>query len=287
MNKPAIIITGGTGFIGERLVNYFFIKGWSVKALVRNIPKNRIKDVEYIKYSLEEQPKDEIFESVDYLVHCAYLRFEKNKDADAINISGTKKLIELCRKKNIKPLFISSFSAHRDAESHYGKSKLECESLFDLSKDVVLKPGFVIGKKGLASELIRTMRTASYFPLVGGGTQPIQTIHIDDLSLIIERIFERNFCGLFHVAETEAITMKTFYEEIAVQLIKKIRFVPLSLPFLFLICKVSERLGIRLRVSSESVLGLKHLIKFDTEEDLRKLGVSIRNYRESLESVLR
>ena len=41
----------------------------------------------------------------------------------------------------------------------------------------------------------------------------------------------------------------------------------------------------KLPVSSESVSGLKHLIKFDTQEDLNKLGVSVRNYKESIKAL--
>ncbi len=287
MTKPSIIITGANGFIGEHLVNYFAAKGWQVKAFVRGVPKEIAKDVEYIQYNLEQNPDETVFDGADFLVHCAYLRFDQNKNADTINTSGTKKIIVLCRKKNIKPLFISSFSAHNNAESHYGKTKLECEKLFDVSKDVVLKPGLVIGKKGLASELIKTIKNSSFLPLIASGTQPIQTIHIDDLSLIIETVFEKEKVGLFHVAEVEAITMKFFYQEIADQLHKKIRFIPFSLPLLFSICKMLEAIGFKLPVSSESVLGLKHLIKFDTKGDLNKLGITLKNYKESLQSVIK
>lgn len=287
MIKPTIIITGANGFIGEQLVHYFFVNGWSVKAFVRNIPNEIVRDVEYVEYSLERHLNESAFESVDYLVHCAYLRFDENNDADAINISGTKRLIAICRKKNIKPLFLSSFSAHKLAESHYGKTKLACEHLFDLAIDVVLKPGFVIGKKGLAAELIKTIRSTSFFPLISAGIQPIQTIHIDDLCQIIALAFTRNIHGLFYIAEPEAITMKVFYQEVAHQLNKKLRFIYFPLPLLFFICKTAEFMGLHLRVSSESVLGLKHLLKFETKDDLQKFDVNIMSYRESLQSVLK
>lgn len=286
MTKPTIIITGANGFIGEHLIHYFFENGWRVKALVRKVPVEIVRDVEYIVYDLEKTPDESIFDSVDYLVHCAYLKFDQNKNADKINIDGTKKLVEFCRKKNIKPLFFSSFSAHKEAISHYGKTKLELEKLFDISKDVILKPGFVLGKKGLSGELIKRIKTFKFFPLIGGGAQPIQTIHIDDLCLIIELAFERNIVGLFYVAEPDAISMRVFYEEIAKQLNKKIRFIPFSLPLLYFVCRVFEAIGLKLPVSSENVLGLKHLTKFETNKDLKKLDVTLKNYRESLQAVL-
>ncbi len=287
MNKPSIIITGANGFIGESLVSYFFAKGWLVKALVHYMPINKVIGVDYVLYNLEEKPNEKIFESVNYLVHGAYLKFDKNKNSDAINIQGTKTLVDLCRKNNIKPLFLSSFSAHKDAESHYGKTKLESEKLFDVSKDVILKTGFVIGKKGLSGELVNRIRNATFFPLVGSGVQPIQTIHIDDLCLIIEKVFVENIVGLYCVAEAEAISMKTFYQEISDQLNKKTKFISFSTSLLYFICKMFESIGIKLPVSSENVLGLKHLTKFDTTKDLNKLGVTLKYYKESLRAVLK
>ncbi len=287
MTKPSIIITGANGFIGESLVNHFVAKDWLVKAFVHSMPQNKLSGVEYVLYSLEKNPDERKFESVNYLVHCAYLKYEKNKNSDAVNLLGTKHLIDLCRKYTIKPLFLSSFSAHKDAESHYGKIKLESEKLFDISKDIILKPGFVIGKKGLSGQLIHRIKTNTFFPLVGGGKQPIQTICIDDLCLIVDNAFTNNMAGLFYIAESEVISMKIFYQEIANQLNKKIKFISFSLPLLLFVCKVYESVGISLPVSSENVLGLKHLAKFDTKGDLNKMGIQIKGYKESLKSILK
>jgi nucleoside-diphosphate-sugar epimerase len=286
MSKPSIIITGATGFIGGALVDHFLMKGFLIKAFVRSIPSVKLKSVEYILYDLETPPDEHHFESVDYAVHCAYLKYEKNNNADAINIQAVKTLINCCRKKNTQFLFISSFSAHAAATSHYGKTKLACEKLIDLRKDLVLKPGFVMGKQGMGTTLIATLNKANFFPLTGGGGQPIQTIYIDDLCLSIELLLKKNAVGLFHLAEPEAISMKIFYKEIGVQLNKKIIFIPFPLSLLLAFCKVAEAFGIRLPVSSESVLGLKHLISFDTKKELETIGIVVKNYRESIALVV-
>lgn len=283
----SLIITGANGFIGEELVKHFYDRAWNIKALIHSSPANKLQGVEYVHYNIEEQINEALFDGADYLIHCSYLRYEKNKNSDQLNVNGTKALIDSCRKKNIKPVFLSSFSAHEAAVSHYGKTKLECEKLFDPSKDLIFKTGFVIGHKGLSGEIINRIRQSKFFPLVGGGSQPIQTIAIDDLCLLIEKALNDNIFGSFHAGEHEAVSLKMFYREIATQLNKKIVFVPVPLSLLYIVCKLSESIGLKLPVSSENVLGLKHLIKFDTREDLKKLGASLKDYRESLRSVLK
>jgi NADH dehydrogenase len=285
MNKPTIIITGANGFIGECLLKHFYALGWNIKAFVHKVPSERMNGIEYTLYNIEDKPDAKLFTGIDYLVHCAYLRFEKNKKADEFNITGTENLIELCRKNNVKILFLSSFSAHPEAVSHYGKTKLACEKLFDLSEDIVLKTGFVIGEKGLFAEMKKQIDNSKFFPLIGGGKQPIQTIYIDDLCFVIQHSLLNNISGLFKIAEPEAASMKEFYLAIADSLEKKLRFIPVSSSLLLIICRIGEAFRIKLPVSSESVLGLKHLIKFDTKEDLNKLGVTVRNYKESLKAL--
>ena len=95
MSKPTIIITGANGFIGEYLVKHFHALGWNIKAFVHKIPSEKISEVEYTLYNIEEKPDEKLFTGVDYLVHCAYLRYEKNKNADELNITGTKNLTEV------------------------------------------------------------------------------------------------------------------------------------------------------------------------------------------------
>ncbi len=276
MNKPTIIITGANGFIGACLVEHFNAISWKVRALVHHFPKRKLPGVKYIQYNIEEKPDERNFAAVDFIVHCAYLRFEQNRNADSININGTKALIELCRERNIKLVFLSSFSAHEKAESHYGKTKFASEKLFDISQDLILKAGFVIGENGLFGAMRNQMKRSFFFPLVGGGFQPLQCIYIDDLASIIESALSNKIFGLYHVAESDVVSLKDFYVEMGKQLNKKIRFVPVPIPLLYAVCKFCEAFRIKIPLSSENVLGLKKMIVFDTKDDLRKLGITLK-----------
>ncbi|MCW1148826.1 NAD-dependent epimerase/dehydratase family protein [Flavobacterium lacisediminis] len=287
MNKRSVIITGANGFIGSALVDYFCNKGMHVKAFVRRLPTLPKERVEYCLYSLEKTPNEVYFESVDYFIHCAFVKHDVDKNSDAINLKGTSLLLKLCRKHNVKMVFISSFSAHSEAMSHYGKNKFECEKIFNLSTDVVIKPGLVLGDCGFASEVISFVKKSNVIPLIGGGKQPLQTLHINDLCLAIDVIMENAYCGLFSIAETHVLTMKSFYKEIGAILNKKIFFIPVPFSIVFWITRSFELLKLKLPISSESLLGLKYLISIDTTKDVRLLGFFPRSYRDSLQLILK
>ncbi|WP_299314529.1 NAD-dependent epimerase/dehydratase family protein [uncultured Aquimarina sp.] len=288
MNKPTIIITGANGFLGKCLVDYFLIKQWNIKAFVHCLPIERYDDVVYVQYSMEDSADESNFEDVNFLVHAAYLRYEKDSHADEINLRGTKKLVSICNERNIKVVFLSSFSAHEKAISHYGITKLRCEELFDLKKDVILKVGFIIGKKGILSEMINRMKSSSFFPLVGGGKQPLQSVYIEDLCEVVEKVLvKKEMLGIFKIAHQEIITMNMFYKELAWRLERKLIFVPIPTSLLYIICKFFEGVGLKIPVSSESVLGLKKLTTFETERDQKKIGIQLKSYEESLDIILK
>jgi nucleoside-diphosphate-sugar epimerase len=286
MVNPIILITGANGFIGTSLVKHFCAKGWGVRALVHHLPADKVSGVEYAVYNMEDLPSENIFEGAQYLAHCAYVKYDRNKNSDKINIRGTQMLIDICRKYKIKPVFLSSFSAHEQAQSHYGKNKLRLESLFASKTDLVLKPGLVTGNGGLFATIQEVVGKRKFIPLAGGGRQPVQTIFIDDLSRIIEVALEKKICGIYKVAEPEAITMRQLYELIAEKQKRNPRFVPVPVWFLLMTCRIAESLSLKLPVTSENVLGLKQLRRFETKDDLRVCGVTVKTFRESLDILI-
>lgn len=285
-DKKTIIITGSSGFIGSELVNFFAAKGWNVRAFQRKAGSNANKNISYHSFSLGAKPDEKSFEGADYIVHCAHQHFNsKNKNADELNIASAKSIIDIARKKNIKILFLSTLSAHSQAESHYGKNKFFLESLFDLNKDLVLKLGLVLGNGGLFGTISGLIKKGKFIPMIGGN-KPIQTIDVDDLCLIIDNGISQNISGLFHIAEAETKTLKDLYVAISNQLGKNTTFVSLPLPIAMLIAKTAELTGIPLPVSSESVLGLKHLKSFETKKDIQQFGINVKSMNESVKKYL-
>ena len=134
---PVVVITGANGFLGSYLVEFFTNRGWKVRALVHNTPKQPVKDTEYYLYDLVSGANEKHLSGADCLIYCAYAKGEYS-----LNVGGTKKLLYNCYTHKVKKkVFISSISSNGNALSVYGKQKAACEVLFDPTTDLIIRPG--------------------------------------------------------------------------------------------------------------------------------------------------
>lgn len=285
MSEPTVIVTGASGFIGGSLVRHLRGRGWSVRALARRAPAERVGGVDYIPYALPGGPAEEALTGARFLVHCAYVRHGEAPDADRTNVEGARALLACCRAAGVKPLFLSSFSAHDGAESHYGRTKREIERMFDPARDLILRPGLVVGGGGLFAALDRLVARRRIIPLVGSGKERLQTLAVGDLCLIVERGLERGVCGIFSVAHPDPVTLRALLGALAARRGARARFIPVPMGPALLACRLAERLRIRLPVNSDSLLGLKHTRVVDTARDLSVFGVEPRTFAESLQAL--
>lgn len=276
MNNKTIAITGASGFIGSHLKEYFLNQGFNIKCLQRSKLTKQESRVTLIKYDLRLPLQTNDFLKVDTLIHCAFIPYStKNKDADENNAKGTERLIKMCRKHNIKIIFLSSFSAHSGAQSHYGKNKLALENMLDEKRDLILKLGLVIGKGGVFQK-IRTLLNENYIiPLIDNGKQLVQTIGIFDLLEIFDAAISKGIIGTYSIGEESSTSLKNIFI-ISRNKERKNLFLPISSMLVLEILKITERIGIFLPFSSENILGLKHAKFHNTVDDLKTFGVIIR-----------
>jgi NADH dehydrogenase len=214
------------------------------------------------------------FAGIEVVVHAALMEYTpKTRDADAVNREGTRRVMEAAREHGARVVFLSTLSAHEDAASHYGRSKLELERMFEPSRDCILRLGLVLGRGGLFTSITELLKTGRVVPLPGGGKQPLQILYMDDFLKIVANVVEQHITGRFEVAAPTVYTMRELYESVIRNLGVKPMLLPVPLWIVELGVTALEVLGIPFPIRRENVLGLKCLRAFDTVGSLRTLGL--------------
>jgi NADH dehydrogenase len=287
-----IAITGASGLLGRHLVDYFRRREWNVRALVRDPGQLPFaaRDVEIFQARLPDDLDQRAFAEADVVIHAAYSISDKNHAVSRrVNEEGTARVLAAARAAGVeKFIFVSSFAAHPDAQSYYGRSKLALEETLDPSRDLILRPGLILAASGgLFERMRRSIARSPVIPVLGGGNQILQTVHVDDLCMAFERAIELNLTGAVNVAEPDGITMRGFLALIASRLNRQIRLAPVPLTPVLVTVRVLERLRIPAPVSTDNVLGLLAMRHTPTTSDLNRLGIRVRTASQSLEDLIR
>jgi nucleoside-diphosphate-sugar epimerase len=279
-HSKLILVTGATGFLGSALCRHFDARGYVVRALVRDPGKAQAltphaKGGVY-QCSLPDGIDAGAFEGeIGAVIHCAWTHPVPDREtAQAINIEGSRCLLELSRGAGAhRFVFVSTLSAHEEAESLYGQSKLSFEGMLDHDPDLIVRPGLVVGNGGLFARMRNSLDRLPLVPLFYGGRQQIQFIHVEDLCEAFQSAVEKDLTGKLDVAVNEPIDIRRFYRAVASDLGKECRFVRLPGSASYWLLRLFESARISLPVSSENLLGLKRMRVFDTTSDLAHLGI--------------
>jgi uncharacterized protein (TIGR01777 family) len=235
-----IFITGGTGFVGTHLSNFFLNKGYSVTALGTAVGQKRIQHHNFHYISADATQKgawQEELKKSDAIINLAGKTIFKRWSArykkliyDS-RILTTRNVVEAIPQD--KPVVLCSASAVGYYGSRGDDFLKEDEPpgdgfLADVGRDwenealratekgiriVTLRFGIVLGKNGGAmAKMIPAFRTFLGGPL-GNGKQWFPWIHIDDLRSAILFIIENqhlegpfNFCAPHPVRNRELAT---------------------------------------------------------------------------------
>lgn len=180
-------MTGGTGFVGQALLDLMAQRGVSTRALARNVP-NALLEVEWISGNLADQAAlERLVAGADAVIHIAGLTNTPDPaDFEVANVTGTKAMLNAAKKAGVKRfIFVSSLSAREPQLSAYGASKARAEELVAASglDWTMVRPPAVYGPRD--KDMFELFKGARYgfVPLPPGGATSM--IHVDDLAELL------------------------------------------------------------------------------------------------------
>ena len=182
-----LAITGGTGFVGQAVLDEAARQGLDIRALARRIPQDRTQ-VKWVEGSLSNHDAlTRLVEGAGALVHVAGLTNTPDPaEFHTANVEGTANVIAAAKRAEVKRLiFVSSLSAREPHLSRYGASKAEAEELVKASglEWTIVRPPAVYGPRDV--DMFDLFRFAKWglVPLPPGGATSI--IHADDLARLL------------------------------------------------------------------------------------------------------
>lgn len=130
-----VAITGGTGFVGSRLIDLALLHKYKVRALTRRSQEPRA-GVTWIRGALDEPDSLlELAADADAVIHMAGVISAPNRAGfEAGNVTGTLNMVEAAKAAGVfRFVHISSLAAREPELSNYGWSKAKSEMLVKAS----------------------------------------------------------------------------------------------------------------------------------------------------------
>lgn len=237
-----IFITGGTGFLGKRVVKRLLADNNQLYILVRNLGKMEIEknaNVKYVKGTLENINEwEHNLKGMDVVIHMAapVVFWGEWSMYQELIIDATENILKFSEQNGVKKfIYISSESVLQDKKdligidestpypnepnSYYGKSKMIAEKNILQKKlnidRIIIRPTFIWGPGVPAMQTMINKVKNGQFQWIDHGNIIIDMVHVDNVS---EAIALSSYKGkdkdIFFVTDDSPKTAKVFFSDL-------------------------------------------------------------------------
>jgi nucleoside-diphosphate-sugar epimerase len=243
-DSKTAFVTGGSGFIGGRLIRRLTSEGWSVKALARSpsaVEKVRDAGADAVEGDLESfQALRSGAEGCSHAFHAAAHLGEWGSRAEfeRINLGGTRNVLSVCREAGVerfvhvgteaallagRPLVNvdEEMPLRPDSKAPYAATKAMAEqAVRDANQagfeTVVVRPRLVWGRGD--TTILPSMITAiesGRFSWIGGGRHLTSTTHVDNTVHGLMLGAEKGRAGgVYFVTDGEPVVFREFITQL-------------------------------------------------------------------------
>jgi uncharacterized protein YbjT (DUF2867 family) len=223
-----ILVTGGTGFVGPRVVHALRAEDRPVRALVRKPASREAQQLHSWGAELVEgditRPEDlrAAVEGIDTVVHLVSILTGKPADFERVMSAGTRDLVLAAQSAGARRFVLMSALGTSEETKDlvpYYNAKWAMEQVVKASslEHVIFRPSFVFGERGGALQRFKQLAKLSpVTPIVGSGKQRIQPIWVDDVAAYFAAaIDEPGAAGrTFELGGPDIVTWNEFWERL-------------------------------------------------------------------------
>lgn len=200
MTGRLLFLTGGTGFIGRRLLARVAAeRSYRLRTLTRRVDLTDTANdrLEVVAGDLREPATyGEALCGIDTVLHLAAVTGRAApEDYFDVNVRGTVALLDTCARAGVgRFVYVSSIAATYPDKTayYYAQSKLSAEDAVRKSRlnYLIVRPTIVLGSDSPVWRSLRALAGLPVMPLFGDGSTRVQPIDVDDVVTFLTSMIE-------------------------------------------------------------------------------------------------
>jgi uncharacterized protein YbjT (DUF2867 family) len=222
-----ILVTGGTGFIGPKVVHALRAEGRDVRCLVRRperattlkawgceLAAGDVTDAASLRAAAE---------GCDAVIHLVAIISGKRADFERVMVAGTQSLLAAAKAAGVRRfLLMSALGTTAETKElvpyYWAKWEMEQATAQSGLEHVIFRPSFVFGRDGGVLPLfVRQVRWSPVTPVIGDGERRLQPIWVEDVAAHFAKAVDLAGAAnrTFELGGPDQVTWNELYERIA------------------------------------------------------------------------
>jgi NADH dehydrogenase len=227
-----VLVTGGTGFVGPRIVQALRAQDRDVRVLVRS--PERGAQAQSIGAELavgDITDPDSLAAAANgctHVIHLVALITGKPAAFDLVMTQGTRNLVDAARNAGVERFVLMSALGTSEQTGKlipYYAAKWRMEQTVKASglEHVIFRPSFIFGHGGALSTFVKQVKYSPVVTVIGPGQQRSQPIWIDDVAAYFAASLDQTSAAgrTFEIGGPDVVTWNELYRAIARTLGKK------------------------------------------------------------------
>jgi uncharacterized protein YbjT (DUF2867 family) len=221
-----VLVTGGTGFVGPKVVYALRAHGHEVRALVRR-PEHGAQlagwGAELARGDVTD-PASLVaaVEGCSRVVHLVAIIKGRPEDFDRVMNQGTRNVIGAAKAAGVDRFVLMSAlgttETTKDLVPYYGaKWTMEQDVSSSGLEYTIFRPSFVFGRGGALPTFVRQVRYSPVVTVIGSGEQRIQPIWVEDVGEYFAQAVDAPAATnrIFEIGGPDVVTWDELYRTIA------------------------------------------------------------------------
>ena len=284
-----ILVTGGTGFVGPKVVHALRERELAVRCLVRKPSAGAAQSLaawgcELVQGNItDETSLRRAVEGCDVVVHLLAIRQGSRENFERVMEQGTRDLVAAAKEAGVRRLVLMSALGTSEETKDlvpYFHAKWDNEQVIAGSglEHVIFRPSFIFGEGGILMTFKRLARLAPVTPIIGSGTQRIQPIWIDDVAAYFAEGVQRDDVAgrTFELGGPDVVSWNEFWQRLKRALGVRRPSVHVPIGLMRTNALLTERLPGNIPLTRDLLTMLEHGDNTVTNDDaVRTFGLSL------------